>query len=188
MEEHAQAVARILESLGARSTHLVGHSMGGAIALLLAGLLQEPPLSQISLEGNLVGDDCRFGSRAIVSQQFAEFLDRGFEQLLSPATAEASPGEALYPSWLEKSDALALHRSAASLVEWSDSTQLLTRFLSGTERKIYFYGERNRDAEVLGLLPSIEKIAVPRAGHFVMNDQPKAFYGHLSTFLRISPP
>ncbi len=183
MEDHAQAVARILESVGAGRSHLIGHSMGGAVAVLLADLLPDPPLTQVSVEGNLIGDDCRFGSRAIASRPLAEFLDRGFEELGSPPGSEASPGETLYPSWLEKADPIALYRSVASLVQWSDSERLLEHFLSGSERKIYLYGERNHDAAVLERLPGIEKVAVRDAGHFVMNDQPKEFYKFLVDFL-----
>ena len=47
MEDHAGAVARILEALDAHPTHLVGHSMGGAVALLLTGLLKDPPLTRL---------------------------------------------------------------------------------------------------------------------------------------------
>ena len=183
MEDHARVVARILEAVGADRNHLVGHSMGGAIALLLADLLRDAPLSQISAEGNLIGDDCRFGSRALASRPVVELLEHGLEELLSPTGAGASPGEALYPTWLEKADALALHRSATSLVRWSDSERLLASFLSGQERRLYLYGKRNSDAEVLGRLPEVEKVAVPDAGHFAMNDNPIEFYSCLATFL-----
>ena len=184
MEDHARAVAALLDQVGAPGVHLIGHSMGGAVGLLLAELPGSAPLSHVSIEGNLVADDCRFGSRAIAAAPRDDFVDRGIDELRAAPGKSASAGEALYPTWVAQVDALALHRSASSLVLWSDSDKLLTRFRSAAQPKLYVFGARNHEADVLGRLPEIAKVAIEGAGHFVMNDQPRRFYRILANFIR----
>jgi pimeloyl-ACP methyl ester carboxylesterase len=55
-----------LEHLGSQRCHLVGHSMGGLTALLLAHQEPQRVLSFTSIEGNLAPEDC-FLSRPILT-------------------------------------------------------------------------------------------------------------------------
>ncbi|KFY20442.1 hypothetical protein V491_03711 [Pseudogymnoascus sp. VKM F-3775] len=54
----------ILRELGIKRFHLVGHSMGGLVALILAHQAQDQVLSFINIKGNVAPEDC-FLSRQI---------------------------------------------------------------------------------------------------------------------------
>jgi hypothetical protein len=78
-----------------------------------------------------------------------------------------------------------MHAAARSLVEWSDSGKLLEQFNS-IEKRAFLYGEC---ADKAYLLPRIEDAiiaAVPAAAHFMMVDNPAAFYSILAAALEPS--
>jgi len=77
----------------------------------------------------------------------------------------------------------AIYKSAESLVRWSNSEDLISRFNNLPCRKSYFYGEQNSDMAVLHRLNSIEKVKISSSGHFMMNDNPDEFYSRLRIFL-----
>jgi pimeloyl-ACP methyl ester carboxylesterase len=56
----------VLDQLGIDRFHVVGHSMGGLTALLLAGKVPDRVLSFIDIEGNVAPEDC-FLSRQILT-------------------------------------------------------------------------------------------------------------------------
>jgi len=148
--------------------------------------LSSPPRSVVSVEGNLIDDDCRFGSRGIAAVSIDEFLASGFEAFRASIDPTASAGYARYVEWVSRVSPVALHRSAASLVEWSDSGTLLNSFLSLPVPSAYIYGADNDQAAVVPLLQSATVIRVPDAGHFVMNDNPGVFYRALAERLQSS--
>ncbi len=140
MENHAALCREVLNSVDYSRLHLVGHSMGGAIALLLAEFLPHGPDSLISVEGNLIGRDCTVSRRA-VSVSYENFRTRLMRQMILAARTSEEHGTRLWAEWSAKSSPTAFTESARSLVEWSDSGELLRRFLGLTCRKAYFYGE-----------------------------------------------
>jgi len=78
LEDHAAVVAEVLAALPAERLHVVAHSMGGAVALLLLRSRQaERIVSFINVEGNLIGEDC-----GLLSRPAAELGFERFEQLL----------------------------------------------------------------------------------------------------------
>ena len=84
---------------------------------------------------------------------------------------------------LDSAFPLGFYKSAESLVRWSDSGDLLSRFKNLRCKKSYFYGEKNSDLDVLHRLNTIEKVMIGKSGHFMMNDNPDEFYSRLRTFL-----
>ena len=174
----------LLSLLGCEAVHLIGHSMGGAVAQLLLDRLPSPPRSVVSVEGNLIDDDCRFGSRGIAAVSIDEFLASGFKAFRASIDPTASAGYARYVDWVSRVSPAALHRSAISLVEWSDCGRLLDSFLTMPVPAAYIYGAENDQAEVVPLLQSATVIRVPDAGHFVMNDNPGIFYRVLAECLQ----
>jgi pimeloyl-ACP methyl ester carboxylesterase len=67
----------VLDRLGVERFHLVGHSMGGLTALMLASRHPDRVLSFVDIEGNVAPEDC-FLSRQIISHPTADdeaFLD-----------------------------------------------------------------------------------------------------------------
>jgi pimeloyl-ACP methyl ester carboxylesterase len=76
--------------------HLVGHSMGGLTALMLAHKHPDRVLSFVDIEGNIAPEDC-FLSRQIIDYPQADaerFFDDFIERTLhAPANSSALYGE-----------------------------------------------------------------------------------------------
>jgi pimeloyl-ACP methyl ester carboxylesterase len=175
MESYAAAIDVLLDRFRDRRLHIVAHSMGGAVALLLSPGTLDTARSFLSVEGNLVGDDC-----GMVSREAAEIPFEEYETVWFPGfRAQWSSHEGRYLA-LEKSDLMAFHRAAVSLVAWSDGGELLRRFRDLGKKATYVYGARNRDLRVLRHLKDRDTVEIPYAGHFMMVDSPATFYTQVS--------
>ena len=138
----------------------------------------EEAASFANLEGNLVSEDCGLISRKTIGVTLEAFESEYFPFFRKQFREEE--GTRLY---LDHSDPYAFYRSSESLVAWTDSGDLLERFMALRCRKAYFHGERNAKLAALDRLAGVEKIAIPRSGHFMMNDHPDGFYASLRSFL-----
>ena len=178
MEDQASVCAEIVKKISSKKVHIIAHSMGGAIGLLLPPALINSALTFANLEGNLISEDCGIVSRKTISVSFQKF-----EKELLPDLKDLSKplGEGRF--FLDSALPLGFYKSAESLVRWSDSGDLISRFKNLPCRKSYFYGEKNSHMDVLHRLDSIEKVMIGRSGHFMMNDNPDEFYSSLRTFL-----
>lgn len=178
MEDHAAVCAKVVKELPASKVHIIAHSMGGAIGLLLPPWLLESTLSFANLEGNLTGEQCGIVSRKTIRVTLDKFEK---EVLPDIKSLSKSFGEGRF--FLESALPFGFYKSAESLVHWSDSGELLTRFIKLPCNKSYFYGQENAGMAVLGRLNAIEKVMIGNSGHFLMNDNPNQFYPRLREFL-----
>jgi len=83
----------------------------------------------------------------------------------------------------EQSSPFAIYNSAVSLVEKSDSGELLLRFRKLSCNKSYFYGEENKDMTVLKKLDFVQKYMIQNSGHGMTTENPKEFYTKLVEFV-----
>lgn len=165
--------------------HLMGHSMGGLTALLLAHRYPERVLSFVDIKGNLAPEDC-FLSRQIFnfpSNDPEAFLDAFIQR-----TRETrSLGNPLYASTLR-----ARVRSGAvrpifeSMVQLSDSGNLLEMFLGLPFPKMFMFGDENRGLSYLGRLEKegVELAQIPESGHFPMYSNPVEMWRRIGDFLQ----
>lgn len=185
----ADTALAVLEHLGIRTFHLVGHSMGGLTALMLAHQVPERVLSFIDIEGNVAPEDC-FLSRQIVSHRsedeehfFTEFIHRTWH---SPHYS--SP---LYAASLRhKVRAGAVRGIFESMVDLSDNGDLMTKFLGLPCPRMFMYGAENASLSYLEQLRSsgVELAEIPQCGHFPMYSNPPAMWKRISEFLtRVEP-
>ena len=186
MEDQAEMCMSLLNGFGHDIIHLVAHSMGGAVGLLLAGKLGGRLASFTSVEGNLTGDDCGLVSRKTISYPLGEFEKIKFERFIEANETSEDQSLRLWAEMLRKCSPFAFYKSAESLVEWSDSGKLLDLFLNLDSGKAYIYGDRNRKMHILGMLQGVKKISVADSGHFVMTDNPDDFYKKLFCILEES--
>ncbi len=180
IEEQAFISAEVIRALTPPAFHIIAHSMGGAIALLLPPDLLQSAASFINLEGNLISEDCSLISRKIATVSFTEFQNRllpRFENLLHSDKKEHLD--------LEKASPLGFYKSSQSLVRWSDSGRLLNQFLQLNCPKAYVYGEKNAGLPVLQKLDGVPKVIIHDSGHFMMNDNPVEFYRRLQELLPV---
>jgi len=178
MEEQAAWLAEQLQEFSYRQLHIVAHSMGGAIGLLLPDTVLHRASSFVSVEGNLIGEDCGLVSRRTSEMTLAQFRDRFYPRLKTSWAKLGLQGidlEAVAPE--------TFYRSCHSLVEWSDSGHLLGRFRALTCKCHYLYGSRSAHLPILQRLAPEEASAIADAGHFLMEDNPAAFNAWLKGFL-----
>ena len=174
----------MLDEMKIGNFHLVGHSMGGLTALMLASDIPERIVSFCSIEGNISPEDC-FLSRQIYEypaenpQAFmADFIDRA-----SKAPAWSSP---LYAASLShKVRAKAVRSIFTSMVELSDNSGLMERFLKLPCPKMFMYGEQNSNLSYLSDIAAqgVELAEIPQCGHFPMYSNPPEMWRRLSEFI-----
>ena len=178
MELHADICSGLLQHIPYARLHLVAHSMGGAIALLLPPQILDAAESFANVEGNLIAADCGFASRRAAEVPFETFEAEILPEYRSTTTGDCA---------LELASPAAYYRSARSLVDWSDSGTLLDRFLRLPCRKTYFYGEQNRDHPTVSATREVQQVEIEGSGHFMMEDNPEEFYSQLARFIRHDP-
>jgi pimeloyl-ACP methyl ester carboxylesterase len=89
LEDHARTIVALVDSLGLEACGLVGHSMGGAIAILVAAARPAVVSLLVLAEANVEPE----GDDGLEGLSEAEFVERGFpDQLASKLTdAVANP-------------------------------------------------------------------------------------------------
>ncbi len=148
---------------------LIGHSMGGAIALLIVQQRVSSVVGVINVEGNLIAADCTF-SRKAATVPYDRFLNERLPALLRAYRHHP------YGASVRRADPPSFYQHSQDLVRLSDSEVLLHQFLHLSLPRIYVYGNENREHPVLPRLSGIPKIEISRSGHFPMLDNPPEFY------------
>ncbi len=179
MAGQARALAELLAAEGVGEVVLVGHSMGGLVALRLAELLAREGRARVVglvlAEGNLDPGDA-FMSRGIAAQDRATFVAAGWPLLL--AELAAVPGLAAYRRSLERAGAHVVWASAVDLVRESrpEVTVPLARGVAAP--RLFLFGERNRGRYTSeALARELGEVAyVPGSGHAPHEDNPPAFW------------
>ncbi|MDH6135824.1 pimeloyl-ACP methyl ester carboxylesterase [Kitasatospora sp. MAA4] len=171
LESHADAVADALRAAGVSGADLIGHSMGGAVAIVLAHRHPELVARLVVVEPNLdpITPSRRPGSSGLATYTESEFLAGGWAEVL----------DRVGPYWaatMRLADPLAVHRSAVEL--FRGSVPIMRELLTALpQRRTLLAGEesglpdRADELEAAG----VELITIPAAGHNVMLDQPDAF-------------
>lgn len=174
----------ILTEAGIERFHLVGHSMGGLTALLLAQAHPERVLSFVNIEGNIAPEDA-FLSRQIVDHATPDaeaFLD-GFVERTRHAPAFAS---ALYAASLHhKVRAGAVRGIFSSMVALSDHGDLMEKFLNLPCPKMFMYGSSNSDLSYLAHIEqkSVQLCEISSCGHFPMYSNPIEMWKNIYFFI-----
>ena len=179
-----QTAQLVLDRYSVKRFHLVGHSMGGLTALMFAHKNRHAPLSFTNIEGNVAPEDC-FLSRQISeypSDNPAEFLKSFIERI------RRTPGYShpLYAIGLRnKVHCEAIAPIFRSMVELSDSDDLLAKFAQLPCAKMFVYGDENRSLSYLSALEDlgVELAEIEHSGHFPMYANPPALWRRISQFI-----
>jgi len=177
MQDQAHVCTEILTLYSDKRLHLVTHSMGCAVALLLPDEILNTVSTFACIEGNLIGADCGVVSRRVISVPPDIFERDELPELKNLLNL----GEGYYA--MGSTSANAMYKSAESLVAWSDGNLLLKKYLVLPCRKAYFYGSQNASHPTLRFLQDIPKMEIGNSGHFPMTDNPKDFYTELHDFI-----
>jgi len=175
----------VLDHAGIRRFHLVGHSMGGLTALMLAHQEPDRVLSFTDIEGNLAPEDC-FLSRQILSHPRDE--DGGFlDDMAERARRSCSSSSALFAAGLRhKVRPGAVRGIFQSMVDLSDRGDLMPTFLALPCPRMFMYGDENSTLSYLAKLAagSVELAEIPHSGHWPMYANPVAMWERLAAFVR----
>ena len=176
----------VLKRLAIEEFHVVGHSMGGLTALILAQRAPDRVLSFVNIEGNLALEDC-FLSRQIIdtpADDPAVFLEE-FAARTHPAPEFSS---ALYASSVRSRVRPDVVRGVfESMVDLSDHGKLLSRFTALAMPRLFMYGEQNAGLSYLPLLKEhgVELAEIPWSGHWPMYSNPVAMWTEIASFYKL---
>ncbi|MET9898898.1 alpha/beta hydrolase [Streptomyces sp. NPDC006446] len=171
LEDHAAALAVALDDAGVIGAELVAHSMGGAVAIVLADRRPDLVSRLVLVEANLDPyPPATAGSSGIASYEEDDYVENGGHTRVL---------EKVGPSWaatMRLADPRALHRTAKGLMRGTSPT--MRQLLVGlTAERVYLQGELSGElpgAEGLEAA-GVRVITVPGAGHNIMFDNPDAF-------------
>jgi pimeloyl-ACP methyl ester carboxylesterase len=167
LDDHARTIVGLSDSLGLSECGLIGHSMGGAVAVHVAAARPDVISLLVMAEGNLGGDDeAPFGGQTEV-----EYVQHGFPELLAAQAVEAE-GEpmglrAAHLGITRLVEPRAIFREAVSM-DRPVEPSILSLLANLAMPRWYLQGElsgpdqeRERDLAAVGVGWKV----VPRTGH-----------------------
>lgn len=173
----------MVTKLSLQESFIIGHSMGGLVALLFIEKYGKKAKGFVNIEGNLASEDCFF-SREASQYSFSGFKKTLFSNFKRRLSGTKNRGLQQYAGSLERSSPRAFFDVCPSLVDYSDSGNLLQRFVRLNIPKLFVYGEENRNLSYLpDLKTKCEAIEIKKSGHFPFHDNPKGFYTALFDFI-----
>ena len=175
-----------LHELITEPVHLVGHSIGGAIAVLLAAKYPDCAASLISVEGNFTLKDAFWSARLAEMTDFQAFIEVGVQRMdpsqwLVNSGVEVTPKSFAVAKRSLATDSSTIHSMAQSVVEITSRPAYLNQVRCVLENRIPFHliaGEHSRAAWdvpdfVLNRAASFQ--IQPNAGHMMMMNDRRAF-------------
>lgn len=196
LDDQADVVARLLEGIGASESRLIGHSLGGAVAILVASRRVDLVAALVVAEGNLDRGGGQM-SISILAQSEDEYVANGFTRSLQHMRDEARSNPAsIFATTLgvqQIASPRAMYRTARSLVELTQPTtrqQLLdldiprafivgARTLEADDKPPS--GEAGEGLEGTG----VRVVVVPDAGHPMMFQNPDGFAAAIAEALAV---
>ncbi|WP_433363498.1 alpha/beta fold hydrolase [Actinoplanes sp. CA-142083] len=176
VDEHAGTVIGVLDALGLRDVTLIGHSLGGSVAISLAA--QRPDLvgRLVVAEPNL---DPGVGtiSAQIAAYDEETFVATGRQRILD--ALRSSDADREYARTFARWSPRGLHRTAVSLL--ADRPATFRQQLAAFNRpRLYVSGELSREELDAVRASGCEVRVVPGAGHDLMADNLDGFVAALA--------
>ena len=184
-------VARWMRARGEGRSILIGHSMGGVLATILAERHGDLVLGVVDVDGNISIADCAFSGRA-AAQPLEEFVDRGFEALREEVYRQGLTDRAHrgYAASLCLADPRAYHLNSGELVALSEQEDLAPRLSRLAVPACYVagipHGASPRSLELLAEA-GVRVLPISPAGHWPFVDEPEAFAAHIAGWSRLLP-
>lgn len=170
IEDHAEALGTALDSAGVTGAEVIGHSMGGAVSIVLAS--QRPDLVSRLVLAEPVLDPVpppAPGAVGVTSFSEAEFAADGMAQIL----AQVGP---LWAATMRLAGPAALHRSAFGLRAGTSPTTRKLLMELPIPRTL-MVGSLSQPLTGRSELEAagVRVVTIPDAGHNIMLDNPDAF-------------
>jgi len=176
LETVVDHLAAWLRWRGEEGVVVIGHSLGGVLALLLAERHPELVCSVVDIEGNISIDDCTFSERA-AHQELESFLVSGFAVLRGEIAQRgmADPAQAGYAISLRLADPATYYWHSVELVELSRREDLARRLAELQVTRCFIAGVRGGLSERSHAL--LDRAGLPASrvepsGHWPFIDRP----------------
>ncbi|MEV7344607.1 alpha/beta hydrolase [Streptomyces sp. NPDC093544] len=176
LEDHADALAAVLDAGRVTGAEFVAHSMGGAVAIVLAHRRPDLVARLVLAEANLDPyPPAVAGSSGIASYEEDDYVENG---------GHARVLDKVGASWaatMRLADPRALHRTATGLARGTKPTMRhMLRDL--TADRVYLQGELSGELPGREGLEAagVRVVTVPDAGHNIMFDNPDAFVAEVA--------
>lgn len=193
LASQAAVVYALLQALKIQRVTVIGHSMGGTVAILLAQAHPEIVERLIVIEPNLRANDAHL-SREIVRHSEVDFITHynAFKQtaittvhnwFVNPDRSDVEE----YTQELLKTTPITMYRSARSLIDVTADDAFLDHFQQLPLPKYFLIGEES--ARIKGIpesfqTSSVHTVIVPGVGHMMMVDNPQLFNQTLAMVLQ----
>jgi pimeloyl-ACP methyl ester carboxylesterase len=183
IEDHSEVVVELLTSVEPNDLNIVGHSLGGAIAVLVAEAMPDRVSAIVLAEANL--DPGGGGmSLPVARRSEDDYVAVGYERNLQSMTGPER-------DMMMQASPVAIHRTSRSLVANTEPT-IRHRLLQLDIPRTFIVGARSLAAPALPSGESgdeleehgIRRIVVPDAGHSMMFENPAGFAAAVSGALR----
>lgn len=173
-------------SLDLSNLVLVGHSMGGLVALLYSLQPDMKVQALVSIEGNLAPEDCRFVSRKIASLNRDAFEHDFLPGLIRRWANVDNAGIRQYAQELQTVHRRSYFDYCPSIVSHSGKPALLNSFLGLDLPRLFIYGSENADLTYLSALKTVgcQVVEIKNSNHFPHLDAPEVCYQAIATFLK----
>jgi pimeloyl-ACP methyl ester carboxylesterase len=170
LEEQAGLLASIIDAHASRHLWVVAHSMGGSIATLLSPMVARRLDGLILVEARLLRASCSVSTlaAAVDADTFAAKTFPAFRRRVAMDRRAAFD--------LDRADRDAFYLCSRSLVEYTSGAGLVERFGALDCAGAFVYGADNGHLAELDRIEAGLLHEIADAGHFVMNDNPDAFY------------
>lgn len=187
MDSQIEHIATWLRHRETKPVHVIGHSIGGALAVMFAERYPELTASISSVEGNFTIEDA-FWTAQLATKTIEEIdeLVNGYRSDVSGWLVEAGVtpndwNQSVANEWLNYQPSRTLRAQAAAVVEATkDASYLETvRYLLDSGKPFHLVaGEKSRHnwhvPEWVESKATTNK-EIPNAGHLMMLDNPKGF-------------
>jgi pimeloyl-ACP methyl ester carboxylesterase len=194
LEDHARSIAGLLDALGLRDCDVIGHSLGGSVAIVLAALRPDLVSSLIAVEANLdagmgpfTAAVLRCGEEVYVCEVFWSDL----EQARCLAREHPDSAMAAIVEMIALSSPLASYRTSRSLTA-DRHPSLREQLVQLDMPRAFLVGERTLEASDKpasgeagdGLEGTgVRRFIVANAGHVMTHDNPAGFAETIATAL-----
>ncbi|HHQ14833.1 MAG TPA: alpha/beta hydrolase [Chromatiales bacterium] len=181
LDEQAGVLTALIDAHATRRIHVVAHSMGGSLALLVPPRTLARLDNLVLVEPRLLKESCGVAAEAS-RHEFDEF-----QREFMPQFRQRCMADPRVTFDVDLADPVAFHAAARSLLHWAGTGELLDRFLHAPCPVWFWYGQDNRHLAELSHLPAAQTQSFSDAAHFPMQDNPSAFYGHLAALVGAAP-
>lgn len=177
----------MLRELGLNKFAIIGHSMGGIVALMYAKKFKEKVTKFINVEGNLCHRNCGTAREAI-KDGISSFEEKFFGKFKDEISKIENCGIKKYAETLKKhTSPKAFFDYCHTLVDYCDNFDLLKEMKELNLPRLYVYSEEN--ASIFHYLKELEESGceikeISGSNHFPNYDNPKAYYRTINDFIK----